>query len=239
MTLRERIDGDGYALLAGQFTRAECDQLLSEWDRLTTDNPAPALLRTEDGSIYGARNLLELWPGVVDRVLTESVRGVIQSILGGGCGLVRVLFFDKPPEHSWALPWHRDLRVAVQDNTLPSAEFGKPTLKYGIPHFEAPLWLLERMITLRLHLDAVTQENGPLRVLPGSHRDSSMGEPDSERVKTILADAGDALLMRPLLSHSSNHSSPRCTRHRRILHFEFSAVRELPDGVVWHDYLVL
>jgi hypothetical protein len=239
MTLRERIDEDGYALLAGLFTREERDQFLFEWDRLTANNPAPSLLRTDDGSIYGARNLLELWPGVVDRVLTPMVRGVIQSVLDGDCGLVRVLFFDKPPEHSWALPWHRDLRVAVKDNSLPSIEFGKPSLKYGIPHLEAPPWLLERMITLRLHLDAVTEENGPLRVLPGSHRHSSMGEPDSERVKTILADAGDALLMRPLLSHSSNHSLPGCARHRRILHFEFAAVRDLPDGIVWHDFVPL
>lgn len=184
MTLRERIDADGYALLAGLFAREECDRFLREWDQLTANNPAPALLRTDDGSIYGARNLLELWPEVVDRVLTPAVRGKIRSVLGEDCGLVRVLFFDKPPGRSWALPWHRDLRVAVRDNSLPSAEFGKPTLKYGIPHLEAPGWLLERMVTLRLHLDAVSEENGPLRVLPGSHRNWSGEEPDFDRVRT-------------------------------------------------------
>jgi len=48
---------------------------------------------------------------------------------------------------------------------------------------------------------------------------------------------GDVLLMRPLLSHCSGHSRDGTTRHRRILHFEFSPVRDLPDGYEWHTYL--
>jgi hypothetical protein len=45
-----------------------------------------------------------------------------------------------------------------------------PTVKAGIPHLVAPQWLLERMLTIRVHLDEVTHENGPLVVQPGSHR---------------------------------------------------------------------
>jgi hypothetical protein len=41
--------------------------------------------------------------------------------------------------------------------------------KVGVPHVEAPEWLLEKMLTMRLHLDDMTEENGPLKVLPGSH----------------------------------------------------------------------
>ena len=237
MTLRERIDEVGYELVAGVLSGERCRDLISAWERLTANNPADALLRTEDGSIYGARNLLELWPAVVELALPRSIRGEVSSILGADFGLVRVLFFDKPPSHSWALPWHRDLRVAVLDNRIPSDEFRKPTLKYGIPHLEAPRWLLEQMLTLRLHLDPATEENGPLRVLPRSHRNLSMCGSVGGDVRTVLADAGDGLLMRPLLSHASNHSATGCLQHRRILHFEFSAVRTLPDRIEWHDYL--
>ena len=94
-----------------------------------------------------------------------------------------MLYFDKPPGESWALPWHKDLAIAVRDNRLPSDHFARPTTKYGVPHVEAPAWLLERMLTARLHLDEVTDENGPLRVLPGSHRDGK--ESGSGRVNEV------------------------------------------------------
>src|SRR5262249_56828349 len=95
---------------------------------------------------------------------------LLQAVLGPDFGLVRVLFFDKPPGQSWALPWHKDLTIAVRDNRLPSTHFGKPTRKAGVPHVEAPREVLEAMLTLRVHLDDVSEENGPLQVLPGSHR---------------------------------------------------------------------
>src|SRR5262249_58384817 len=114
--------------------------------------------------------------------------------------LVRVLFFDKPPERSWALPWHKDLTVAVRDNRLPSRHFAKPTRKAGVPHVEAPPELLEAMLTARIHLDDVTEENGPLKVVPGSHRTGKALVLDGAVPHTVLAGRGDVLLLRPLVA---------------------------------------
>src|SRR5262249_11408360 len=137
-------------------------------------------------------------------------------------GLVRVLYFDKPPGQSWALPWHKDLTIAVRDNALPSERFGKPTRKAGVPHVEAPESVLAGMVTARIHLDDVTDENGPLKVVPGSHRaGKGLALADAE-VRTVYAGAGDVLLMRPLVAHCSNRSLPETRRHRRILHLEFA-----------------
>ena len=126
--------------------------------------------------------------------------------------------------------------VAVRDNRLPSRAFSKPTIKAGVPHVEAPLEVLEQMVTVRIHLDSVTEENGPLKVLPGSHRtgkDLRMGETAAH---SILVERGDILLMRPLLAHSSGHAHADNRRHRRILHLEFAVSAELPDGYAWYDF---
>src|SRR5262249_38962320 len=53
--------------------------------------------------------------------------------------------------------------------------------------------------------------------------------------RSVLVGRGDVLLMRPLLAHCSNRSQPGTRRHRRILHLEFAAAAELPDGYAWHD----
>jgi ectoine hydroxylase-related dioxygenase (phytanoyl-CoA dioxygenase family) len=91
------------------------------------------------------------------------------------------------------------------------------------------------MLTLRIHLDEVTDENGPLKVIPGTHRQPDPGK-DTAPV-SIHAAIGDVLAMRPLLSHSSGASLPGTTRHRRILHLEFAADRILPDGYQWRHFI--
>src|SRR5207244_4348167 len=99
------------------------------------------------------------------------------------------------------------------------------------PHVEAPKRLLANMLTVRIHLDDMMEENGPLKVIPGSHRGLETHVPQS-----IFSKAGDVLLIRPLVSHCSAGSHPQTHRHRRVLHLEFANARPLPDGFVWHDY---
>lgn len=229
------LDRNGFVLVRGAFSDAECDRLLADWAAACAGGD-DGLMRSATGAVYGARNILDRWPGAVDVMRQPALAEAIRAALGPAFGLVRVLYFDKPPGESWALPWHKDLAIAVRDNRLPSTHFDRPTTKYGVPHVEAPAWLLERMLTARLHLDDVTDENGPLRVLPGSHRGGKPGTGGSNEVR-VLCRRGDVLLMRPLLSHCSGHARTGTARHRRVLHLEFSPLRELPDGYEWHTFV--
>ena len=60
----------------------------------------------------------------------------LARVLGPGAGVVRGLYFDKPPGDGWALPWHRDTTVAVKAHGR-FGTFVKPTTKAGVPHVEA------------------------------------------------------------------------------------------------------
>lgn len=148
---------------------------------------------------------------------------------------VRAILFDKSPDTNWLVTWHQDLTIAVREKREVSG-FGPWSVKEGLPHVQPPAELLERMLTLRLHLDDADEENGALRVLPGSH---VLGKLDAERIQSLRAEipehvctvkAGDVLMMRPLLLHASGKSSS--LRHRRILHIEFADF-DLPDGLQW------
>jgi hypothetical protein len=54
------------------------------------------------------------------------------------------------------------------------------------------------------------------------------------RQQSILAAAGDVLAMRPLVLYCRHRTHPETRRHRRILHLEFAASAEMPDGYAWH-----
>jgi ectoine hydroxylase-related dioxygenase (phytanoyl-CoA dioxygenase family) len=90
------------------------------------------------------------------------------------------------------------------------------------------------MLTMRLHLDDCGAENGPLRALPGTHRQGWLEAEAIERFKREVAERvcvvgkGGVVLMRPLLLHASSRATK--PGHRRVLHLEF-ATGELPGGL--------
>lgn len=237
-SLPAQLERDGYTLLPEVFTEETITQMVSELEGVFAARAGEdASIRGDEGTIYAARNVLSLWPAAADAWRVTPLPEVVAAILGPRFGLVRILFFNKPPGQTWALPWHKDLTIAVRDNRLPSRHFAKPTRKAGVPHVEAPQLILESMLTARIHLDDVTAANGPLKVVPGSHHTGKALTLDLAPPVRILAKRGDVLLMRPLLAHCSGKSHPDTTHHRRILHLEFASSDELPDGYAWHDFI--
>jgi hypothetical protein len=227
----------GYALLPQAVTPALAAELAARLtDSLQTESDQGSPLASR-GTVYAARNPLEVISNVESLWQGSALGDFLSQVLGTEFGLVRGLFFDKPPGRSWWLPWHKDLTIAVKNNELPSALFTRPTNKAGIPHVIAPVKLLERMLTIRLHLDDVTPENGPLQVIPGSHLTGKEIIAEDREPATILAHAGDALAMRPLLCHSSGDALNGTERHRRILHLEFAASEQLADGYEWYQFI--
>lgn len=226
------IETSGYCLLPDVFDSTELATMIEGVKNvLTMAAHELSVIKGQRSPAFGARNILRLWPECRSFVNKAPVSDVLRKLLGHDGGLVRGLYFDKPPGHSWALPWHRDDTIAVKKHGALGV-FTKPTTKAGVPHVVAPESLLSRMIAVRIHLDAMDDENGALKVMPGSHRESSV----PGNAVTITCAAGDVLLMRPLLLHASGHSAESTTRHRRIVHLECAPSPVLPDGYQWHDY---
>lgn len=236
-TAKWNLDRNGFWIMPGAVDTKIINRLLDVFDTALGVDSQSVRARSSKGHVYAARNLIESIPEVTSVWQTEPMLGLLREVLGDGFGLVRALFFDKPPERTWNLPWHKDTSISVKDNSAASPAFSRPTVKAGVPHVIASDDLLRQMLTLRVHLDEVSDENGPLRVIPGSHVTSESEGLGLDHAVTIYANAGDVLAMRPLISHSSGASIAGTTRHRRILHLEFAANEKLPDGYQWHDYV--
>jgi ectoine hydroxylase-related dioxygenase (phytanoyl-CoA dioxygenase family) len=235
--LKSRIDRDGFAVVAGALHQNAVNEVRTQLDRvLERADFGAGPIRKPNEMAVASRNLLKLWPAVLELARAPAIRDAITEVLGAGCGLVRALYFDKPPGGSWSLPWHKDLTIAVREHRRELAEFTKPTVKGGVPHVEAPERVLDRMLTARVHLDDVTKENGPLLLVPGSHRQGKQPNISADvQYHTILVRSGDVLMMRPLLTHCSRHSQSTALR-RRVVHLEFAAAAAMPDGYEWFEF---
>lgn len=231
------LDRDGFCLLHHAVDAVTIQRLLAVFDDVFEDESQSVLARSSRGHVYAARNLIDSIPEVKTVWQVDPMLTLLREVLGDGLGLVRALFFDKPPERTWNLPWHKDTSIAVKDHSGKSSKFSRPTIKAGVPHVISSDEVLRQMLTLRIHLDEVTDENGPLRVIPGSHVASDSVGVGVDRAFTVHAGAGDVLAMRPLLSHASGASLEATSRHRRILHLEFASYEILPDGYQWHDFV--
>jgi hypothetical protein len=190
------------------------------------------------GSIAGAGRRGMLGEPVVARLArSERILALVRPHLPEAPLPVRAIFFDKSPEANWPVAWHQDLTLAVRTRVeVPG--FGPWSVKEGVPHVQPPVELLERMLAVRLHLDDADEQNGALRVIPGSHRLGRLSATGIQEMRgrssgvVCSVRAGDALLMRPLLLHASSRS--RLPRHRRVLHIEYAGF-PLPDGLQWSE----
>lgn len=249
MPLTQRFEHDGYAIIDGVLSEIECEQWSTTLEQALDNAQSDGPLRTEHhrDKLYGARNLLAICPSVLELLTHPRLREALTEVLGDSFGAVRGLYFDKPPGVTWSLPWHQDLTIAVAEHAqtlsgaIPCNEdgFSKPTTKAGVCHVEAPAWLLEKMVTVRVHLDPMGPENGAVVVRPGSHHAGKLisgTTPPSDEIVSIHTAIGSVMLMRPLLSHSSVPSAPGTLLHRRVVHIELSPVELLPDGYRWNQY---
>jgi hypothetical protein len=235
MSDESTLEIDGFAILPDRLGDEWISRLRSIVNLQIQNDSSGKLAHSENGLVYAARNVLETAPEI-KALLTESlVQRFVTQTLGPLAGLVRALYFDKPPEQSWSLPWHKDQSIAVSAHGFLPAGYSRPTVKRGVPHLIAPDELLREMVTLRIHLDAMTDENGPLRVVPGSHHSSKDLGLGVENHRIIHAAVGAIMAMRPLLTHASGLSEPGTTQHRRILHLEFAA-GPLPDPLQWYAF---
>jgi hypothetical protein len=218
------VDADGFSMMEGVLAEPDVEDLVSFVERSIA----------HEGRRGGVRNLLDI-PKMRDLAESSALRRSVEIVLGGCARVVRGILFDKTEGANWKVPWHQDVTIAVAGR-VEAEGFGPWSMKAGVLHVQPPTAVLERMISVRLHLDDCPEENGALRVIAGSHASGKLEErliqelAEKSVAVTCAMRRGGVLMMRPLLLHASSASS--VPGHRRVIHFDYSAA-ELPAGMQW------
>jgi hypothetical protein len=220
----------GYAVAEGVLSPNEVADLLTALERIGDT----AAVRKR-GGVFAIRNLLDVSREVRELANSDAVRALVQPVLGERFFPVRGILLDKIPEANWKVPWHQDVTIAVQAKVEVEG-VGPWSLKADVLHVQPPSAILENMLSVRLHLDPCSVDNGALRVIPGTHRRGRIPEEETGALRLSTTEevcavgVGGALLMRPLLLHASSPS--RVAGHRRVVHLDFASI-QLPAGLRW------
>ena len=212
------MDDPGYWIEERVFSTQECTDLIR-------------LLETAEigRSRAGARHLMS-HPVITSLANDERMRIIARRAIGGNATPFRATLFEKSARSNWLVIWHQDTTLPLQSR-VDSPEWGPWSTKAGVLYAHAPAWALERVVALRLHLDTCGAENGPLRVIPHSHRHGVLTDEQvfqlahRQPADECLVGRGGVLMMRPLVVHASSKSVSH--EPRRVLHLEYANSLEL------------
>jgi hypothetical protein len=207
----------GFEIREGIVSPAECERLRA---------------RIVPTSRAGSRHLMS-HPAVRSIARSKPLLDLARECVGPSAVPYRATLFDKSGARNWLVVWHQDTTLPLASRT-DSSEWGPWSLKDGVTYAHAPAWALANVVALRIHLDDSTAEKGPLRVIPGSHRDGVLSDDDVFRIAReraavdCVVRCGGVLRMRPLLIHGSSKSIR--PEPRRVLHLEYAASLDVgPD----------
>ena len=191
----DRFCRDGYALVPGVLSPAECAELRAITDKVAEQNPSFIIRRPE-----------ELDLAYVRLFIREPVLSLVRQILGPNCRFCAQNVIRTVPGQAIS-HWHVD---DFLEHPLP------PEIPRWDPRVRLPLMWLSVQVALS---DISDPADGPTEIVPGSHlsgRDSPKANPvfEGRGAEPILCSAGDIYLFNHQVWH---RGSPNTGTHTRYL----------------------
>jgi ectoine hydroxylase-related dioxygenase (phytanoyl-CoA dioxygenase family) len=180
----------------------------------------------------GARHVLAV-PAVRALAANPRLLDLAARFVGPSPIAFRATLFDKSPSANWLVAWHQDTALPLKRRVEDPA-WGPWSVKAGVLYAHAPAVVLESVVALRVSLDDSTSTNGPLRVLPDSHRYGVLTDQAIARLAAEIppvecfTPSGGVVAMRPLTVHASSKAAD--DRQRRVLHIEYARSARFEDA---------
>ncbi len=243
MNFQEQLSENGFAIIEQIFSQNELERILQEIEIYSENN-------SKNNDIFAIRCFLLKVPTLKNILLNEKITSLL-SVFGENYKVVKAIYFDKPKSTNWLVNWHQDLTISVKEKFeieafskwLPKKYSDKNSSddhKEGYFSVQPTQKYLDNILTIRIHLDDCTKENGALRVLPKTHKiiQNSKDFPTdylakfSHNEQICEIKKGGILLMKPLILHSSKRTENN--QKRRVIHLEFSNLA-LPKPLIWAE----
>lgn len=221
-SVKFRVNEQGFSILESVFSHAECDDILKS----IYDSGLPI-------GKGGTRNLMSV--ATIGEVANDPrMLSIAAAFLGNDLIPYKATLFEKTGRSNWLVAWHQDTALPVVRN-VDLDGWGPMSVKDGVTFVHAPTEALSRIVAIRVHLDPSTADNGPLRVVAGTHGKRFTDDLDFDATVArgeqfeCLVGKGGAIAMSPLLIHAS--SKAKSEEPRRVLHIEYADSMEIAPEI--------
>ncbi len=226
------FEKQGFVIINGIYSIQEVEAMTDLIESASTDKPA----FRKSNDLFAIRQFLQEIPTIKQLIFTYNLTSLIKDIFGTGHFIVKSIYFDKPPASNWFVSYHQDLTIAVNQKAAIEG-FNNWTVKQNQYAVQPPVTVLQNNFTVRIHLDDTNENNGALKVIPGSHLKGILRpetlNPTVNAEEICKVKKGGVMVMRPLLLHASGKTTN--AGRRRVIHIEFSNCK-LPLPLQWAEY---
>ncbi|WP_295672446.1 phytanoyl-CoA dioxygenase family protein [uncultured Mucilaginibacter sp.] len=226
---RHQIADRGFAVFDNIYTSDEIENIESIINK--ADRSKKTFRQTAD--LFAIRQFLKEIPVVKPLIFNQKLKSISKALFGNDYFVVKSIYFDKPEKSNWFVAWHQDLTISV-DKKMETTGYSSWTIKQDQFAVQPPVEILKDIFTIRIHLDDTDENNGALKVIPGSHLKGIYRAENidwnKETQVTCNVNGGGVMIMRPLLMHASDRTTSSKTR--RVIHIEFSSAK-LAEGLNW------
>lgn len=218
---RKFFNENGFLIQENAFSDAECAVILS---RLMSELPRYKA---------GVRGLMR-YDFVKEIATDERLIGLTKELTARELIPYKATLFEKTGKANWLVSHHQDTALPVEE-FAESDEWTSPSTKDGVKFMHAPTEILRNILAVRINLDASTRFNGPLRVIPRTHRKKLITDEEFEAARFSAeeviceTDRGGVIAMSPLILHAS--SKCQNDEPRRVLHIEYAPKLDAAVGV--------
>lgn len=228
---KKNIENNGFTIIEDFYSPGEVDRMIEVIDQ--SDQSNSSFRKSND--LFAIRKFLHEIPAIKQFIFNDRLRSWISELFGENYFPVKSIYFDKPGSSNWFVSYHQDLTISV-DKKIELDGFGPWSIKPGQFSVQPPLYILENIYTIRIHFDDTNENNGALKVIPGSHRKGiyrpQLIDWSKEKEVSCNVKRGGIMIMKPLLLHSSGRTVNN--DQRRVAHIELSDL-ELPSPLQWSE----
>lgn len=227
--IKDSIQQDGFSIVPHFFTDKYIDEIIEQLDKHNA--------LQYDKQIVSDFNLINSIPFINSLVHSRQLTSLVEQVLGDNSFPINAFVLDKTQDNNWGLGWHQDLKIAVK-NKIETVGYSNWTVESGIPHAIPPKEVLEKRLSVRIHLDHCFIENGAILVAPKSHKNGIIqNKTEIEKIisdETIYCEVekGGVMFITSLLLHKSPYSTT--DKKRRILQIDYVGIK-LNNGLEWYS----
>jgi len=210
--IKDIIQQDGFPIVQHFFTDKYIDEIIEQLDRHNA--------LEYDKQIVSDFNLLNSIPFVKSLVHSRQLISLVKQMLGDNSFPINAFVIDKTRQQLG--PWLASglEKIAVK-NKIETSGYSNWTVESGISRAVPPKEVLEKRLSVRIHLDDCFIDNGAILVAPKFHKNGIIqSKTEIEKIisdETIYCEVekGGVMFITSLLLHKSPYSTTN--KKRRVL----------------------